>query len=639
MVRKLAALMALIMIFAMCGIAEEADVTPEPVPVLDVTAEPSEGPTAEPTVEVTEEPTQEPTADPTVEPTEEPTEEPTLEPTNEPTQEATIEPTAAPTVDPASEAWMNAGDGEFVWGTAADMIAGWQAGEIIYVLADRPVVVVDIALADVENIVFMPDPDKFGEDYRCVLSEDAPTDCVPPEDVENYIYIWVEEIPEETPEPTEKPTPAPTATPVPEMEIRVAADNYLPGQWSGEKVTFTLSGIPENAERFSYAVIAYDERFIILSGNTYTCDDEGESDLRFVILDGIGDVAARSQKYEPMLDLTPPSSIYVQMKEGSYKKYFVSAEDALSGVAEFSSDGGETWVKPNEDGMAAFKGKSGDVIPAGMILAKDNAGNISAYEMDFYIPEKTPSWDGGGSGGGGNEDETPHAPPAGEADLNPYNALELEISEKPMKNLIMGETELPLFVELDFAGEFEIPEDYEQLFTARLEKWGPEEEITQGEEGKFDTLVITPVHDENIADEYAYMFHFNGVVYRMLMNSGIDYLVFETGDGICAISTAGFTAGTEYTRMKSEGVSTKYMDYTVRLMGDGDMETPVEMVMEMEVTMPGSEEIYPLVDEITCGDGTMYYYDVQFGPAEMMEVPFGAWIMDGTHMDDMMVAP
>lgn len=653
MLRKLAALiLAAVMIFSVCGYAQEAgDVTPEPA--IEATAEPTVMPAAEPTAEITAQPTEAPTQEATAEPSEEPSKEPSAEPTSEvtaeptsevtatptdmptdaPTEEPTAGPTAAPTVDPACEAWFVDGEGTLVWGGAEEIFLMTQPGDIVYINSDVPVIIRDVTIEDIEQRVFLPDGEKFGEDFRCIYADEAPKGCVPPEDVESYVYIWVEEIPEETPEPTAKPT----ATPVPEMEIRVDAKDYEPGKWSNKAVTFTLSGIPENSERYAYAVIAYDERFIILSGNTYTCDDEGKSDLRFVILDGIGDVAARSVKYDPMLDLTGPNAIYVQMKEGSYKKYFVTAEDELSGISAYSNDGGETWKEPDEEGKAAFKGESGDVVPAGMILAKDGAGNVSAYEADFYLPEKMPPFYGGGGNGGGGEDETPHAPPAEETDLNPYNALELEISEEPMSALVMGETELPLTIELDYAGEFEIPEEHEAFFTARLEKWGPAEEDTEEEEP--DTLVISAVMDENIEGEYAYMFSFNGIVYRMLMNSGIDYLVFETQDGIAALSTAGFTAGTEFTRLKAEGVSTKYMDYAIRLAGDMDNETPVEMVMEMEVTLEGYEEIYPLVDEVACGDGTMYYYDVQVGPAEMMDVPFGAWVMDGTHMDDMGVTP
>ena len=37
-----------------------------------------------------------------------------------------------------------------------------------------------------------------------------------------------------------------------------------------------LSGIPEGARGSNYADVAYDERFIILSGHTYTSRDEAE---------------------------------------------------------------------------------------------------------------------------------------------------------------------------------------------------------------------------------------------------------------------------------------------------------------------------------------------------------------------------
>lgn len=662
MVRRIAALVtALAIIFVMCGFAEgdpgaipapaaenPADTAPESPaepteePPAETTPEPPAKPTEEPSAEATPEPptepTEEPPADITPEPPTEPTGEPPVETAPAPTEEPPARETPAPTLEP--EAWTESADGDVIEGTLDELVKQAREGDKIYMLSEKPVCVTDVPMEDMERLDILPDPEKFpGDRYVCRISDTAPAMAAALDISGEYIlYVWVEKLPNATAEPTEKPTP------VPELEIRVETQNYCPGKWSNETPVFTLSGIPEDSGRYAYAVIAYDERFIILSGNTYTAKDEGEYDLRFVILDGIGDVAAKSAKYTVQLDLTAPNGIYVQMKEGSNKKYEVSAEDALSGISEYSNDGGETWKAPNENGTAYFKGASGDVVPAGMILAKDGAGNIAAYEADFYLPGD--DYGGGGGGGGGIGDggsgTPPHAPPAEQTDLNPYNALELTLPEGPVSALTLGGVELPFTLALDSAADYEIPAGYQAMFTAKLAKWGPadaEAEAMDGEAGnadeEYDTLIISAEDDPAIIGEYAYTFAFNGVVYRMLQNSGIDYLVLQTKDGVAAISTAGFTAGTEYTRMKAEGVSTKKMDYSVLLAGDGLDETPVEMAMELSVDSETGVETYALVDEASCADGTMYYYDVQIGSIDMMQTPFGAWIMDGTAMDDM----
>ena len=155
--------------------------------------------------------------------------------------------------------------------------------------------------------------------------------------------------------------PPPTATPTanPEIQISVSVEGYVPGVWSNVKPVFTLSGIPEGDGKHAYAVVAYDERFIILSGSTFTAIDEGTYEVRFVILDGIGDVVSMSAKYALMLDYAAPTYISVQMDGDSYTDYLAFAEDSLSGIAGYSNDGGATWIAPDEDGGARFVGQIG----------------------------------------------------------------------------------------------------------------------------------------------------------------------------------------------------------------------------------------------------------------------------------------
>jgi hypothetical protein len=81
----------------------EATVTP--VSTSDLTAEPTEAPTAELTVEPSAQPTEAATAEPTVEPIAQPTEAPSAEPTVEPSAQPTETPSAEPTAEsPTPEA-------------------------------------------------------------------------------------------------------------------------------------------------------------------------------------------------------------------------------------------------------------------------------------------------------------------------------------------------------------------------------------------------------------------------------------------------------------------------------------------------------------------------------------------------------
>ena len=47
-----------------------------------------------------------------------------------------------------------------------------------------------------------------------------------------------------------------------------------------------------------------------------------------------------------------------------------------------------------------------------------------------------------------------------------------------------------------------------------------------------------------------------------------------------------------------------------------------ESIGEMVVETTVEEEVYPLTDDET---QPMYYYDLYYGPAELLDVAFGAW--------------
>ena len=216
-------------------------------------------------------------------------------------------------------------------------------------------------------------------------------------------------------------------------------------------------------------------------------------------------------------------------------------------------------------------------------------------------------------------------------DTTPYGEVQLILPEEPMHRLTLGGAPLALTLELDSAGGFEPPTPYEPKFTAALARWTDEglqpwqpHETEAGEDDAHaelnapDTLVLTAQIDPAIAGEYAYIWRFNGVVYRLLFNSGIEYVVLQVGDHVAAFPTAGFTAGTAYTDLKAAGISTRKFDYTIWMSGS----VLDAVIGEMAVETTVEEEVYPLTDDET---QPMYYYDLYYGPAELLGVAFGAW--------------
>ena len=100
-------------------------------------------------------------------------------------------------------------------------------------------------------------------------------------------------------------------------------------------------------------------------------------------------------------------------------------------------------------------------------------------------------------------------------------------------------------------------------------------------------------------------------MYKTLLSSGVQYLVLRVGDRVTALSTAGFTAGTAYNTLKSEGAASSEFAYSL-WMGDPDP------ALEMEVEARGERYL------LKAGEGDMYYYDVYTGDMDMLNAAFGA---------------
>lgn len=636
-----------------------AEQTPQSAETTEETPLPEDTPPAEtplpedtPVPEATNEPEQ--TAEP----------EPPAQQTQEPTQSDAPEATPEPEWD---EAWLYAGEEQtIVCGSLYDLVQGLEQETEVYLRTDEVICLEQVNVQRLLRAQLLLDTDYF-TDVRWVLcvSEDDPTVCEAPLafDPEAYadaapedqltVYVWaalrVEETasptPEETPNPEEtaEPTPEESASPAPgeTPALTVDAQDYAAGEWSGRLPVFHLSGIPEGAQGYAYAVVVYDRGITILSGDTYEPTEEGEYTVRLALLDEMGDVVSASESYQLKLDLTLPQLMVETDMETPYTMH-LTASDGGSGLAGFSLDGGETWQELPEEGVFTLTASEKTVIAAGMIQARDLAGNTAVWEEEVTL-EKISYGGGGGGGGGGGQKPAPHAPSTVKSDAN-YNAVGLKLSEEPMHTLVMEGEELELTLDVAAAEGLTIPEDYEAQFALSLDSWAQREVDEEGtetlvrDEEHPDVLILSVLIDAE-SERYTLEWTFNGAALRTLYNSGLNYLVLQAGDDWTVLPTENFLAGTRYAELKMNGVSTRRFDFTLRMEVDHTEKTDEERVAQQEAAHPnwlftdsctvsietrveGEAWSLPLGEE-----AEMYAENVFCGPADMLEVPYGEYTM------------
>ena len=625
--------------------AEPAEAPAEPT---EVPAEPTEAP-AEPT-EAPAEPTEAP-AEPTEAPAE-PTEAP-AEPTEAPAEPivAPAEPTEAPALPEDAEAWFER-DGVKLGGKLKDTIALLNGNEKLYLRARKPVRVKKAPLKRLSGIELLPDEEVFKGEYEALVFRDDPAKgaSVEPIDLKSFedckddetdtLYFWVRKV-DEAPEPTAAPTeaPKPTAAPV----LTVKAKRFEPATWLNRAPQFKLSGKPKD-DNWMYAAIIYDERVIPMSGNTYEPEREGVYTLRFALLDGIGDIVSASEQYTLWLDMTPPEQVDIQVDETADYTLYVTAADAMSGVQRVSLNGGKKWHDLADGETFTYTGQKARTFLPGDILVQDAAGNLYESAQEYTVekaePEEPPD-NGGGWGGGGGGDKKPaktHAAGDGEEKAE-YDAVALEVPEAPMKRLELGGEELALSLVLESAQGPDAPVGEDQLFTAALCHWdvpapvdadGEPRQPNPGDDpDALNTLLLSAQPDASLGDRFTYEWRFNGEVYRLLNNSGIQYVALKVGDDVAAFPTEGFTGGTKYTELKMLGVSTRKFDYTLAMkvnrdpayvsaMSDSDFSQACDLSIRAEV----ENMAYELSSST---NSIMYFYDVYLGPETMLKQPFGEY--------------
>ena len=262
-----------------------------------------------------------------------------------------------------------------------------------------------------------------------------------------------------------------------------------------------------------------------------------------------------------------------------------------------------------EDGSFVYTAPLTAQVAAGELMVRDAAGNCWQSAESYGVPGSMGGFGGGGFGGGsfsgggssGTTRTVSHSS-GSEEEATLYGAVALEVEEGDMFVLTLGGEELPLTLTLDY--DANDSEDAYSAFTAELAVWNGEE----GDED-CDTLILTASADA--ASPYAFRWDFTGDVYKTLLSSGVQYLVLRVGDRVTALSTAGFTAGTAYNTLKSEGAASSEFAYSL-WMGDPDP------ALEMEVEARGERYL------LEAGEGDMYYYDVYTGDMDMLNAAFGA---------------
>ena len=525
------------------------------------------------------------------------------------------------------DAWMkdpNAAEGEtkFIVGSLEDVLKQAAPGSVIYLQTPRVLEIEGYTVEQLEAFDIRPDDGMFSGGVVLISSSDPREEYDPDAPVGETVYVWVGE---------EGSWPPPAAV------LNVTSENYVASGWSNVAPVFQLSGIPEGSG-YTYAACINGETYETIPNGTYTFEQEGTATLYFLILDEEGWEVTRSQAYSVSLDFTPPQAVGLLDYPDAPGTCLIAATDALSGIAGFSVDGGETWVETNGEPVYLYAGEPGSVLAVGTVLARDMAGNISSNAEEYVFPEEAeptpePPHGGGGGGGGGID----HVPADEDETLAAYNGVELKLPDTPMHVLTMGEQELPLTLNVvggsttedfwfatddAFVGEFsrlgmeeaaptaEKPAEEEKKDTDK-EKTDPKHDATVGPAPNALILTAEKAYDPN-SGACVYEWKFNGEVYRQLANSGIEYLGLQAGDYMTALPTEGFTGGTVYTRMKMNGVATKEFEYTLRMIVTGEEEAPCSMELSVNV----GEETYQMTDD---EKQPMYYYDVLLASADKMD--------------------
>lgn len=487
-----------------------------------------------------------------------------------------------PPVATKKQAWMeDPNDGsKKLYGTLSGLISQAPSGSTINLLTDEA-----IALGGgaglLAGISLKPDPDTFSGQYTVKVSY-----------TQNGLQAQVVDL-------------SGAGGGTEDVELAVTSENYTAGEWANASTgnpVFSLTQIPETATGYGFAVIVNGGTPVRIEDSAFTASEEGQYELVFALLDDLDQIAAQLGPYAVAVDATPPVLLVNVSEEGMLT---ITVSDAVSETIYISLDGGASWreaaaLRSGGIGLEQILSKS---YAAGMIQAKDAAGNIAVYDQKITGMGGFGGFGGFGGSGGGDSRTVSHSS-SDDDSTTAYNAVDLTTDADEMSVLTLGGETLDLVITRAAADEsFEVVGD--AAFTVDLAAWNGEEDSA------YDTLVLSAITD-GADDEYAFLWDFSGSVYKKLSASGIDYLVLRVGERVTAISTAGFTGGARYNLLKANGVASKDFRYHV-LMGVPQPD------MKLNVDVDG--ETYSLTDDPA---SEMYYYDILAGGVDLMNRNFGA---------------
>ena len=152
----------------------------------------------------------------------------------------------------------------------------------------------------------------------------------------------------------------------------------------------------------------------------------------------------------------------------------------------------------------------------------------------------------------------------------------------------------------------------QQELTRVMRDWGEENWAAQIARVICDRRKTALVLTAQAGEENS-TWRFSGDVYKLLNNSGVDYLVFSTGEYMTALPTAGFTGGTQYGKLKASGVSTRKFEYTL-CQDEALRETTLSVQVEGETYLLEEDTAQP-----------MYRYDVLVGTTDLMKNPYESY--------------
>lgn len=592
--------------------------TPTPTPTASAQTPPSAGATPTPTPDGdADQATDGPSTDATPTPTPDGDAD---QATDAPSSGATPTPTPTSGETPLAQAgeglaWYR--DGEQKHYGALEELLRLTKGTI-YIASDELFTLTGEAALLAQEADITLDADVFPEEenYILYISDVGPDG----ETQEDTIYLWAGKEEDAPPEPTASAEPEPTDPVEVEAELLVVPEMYRAGAWSATVPSFTLSVVPDTLTGYTFAVSVDDGEAQAVEG-PYTFSTEGQHTLVFYLIDASGAQAARSTTYTVWLDTAAPEAqAQFDLQTGALT---VTATDAISGVDAISLDGGKTWqtMTAAEDGSFVYSAPLTAQVAAGELMVRDAAGNCWQSAESYGVPGGMGGDFGGmgsmgggfggsfsgGSGGSSGTTRTVSHSSGSEEETTAYGAVALEVEDTSMFALALGGETLPLTLTLDYEAGGD--GNTAAAFTAELTVWNGEE----GDED-CDTLILT-APDNGAESPYAYRWDFTGDVYKTLFNSGVQYLVLRVGDHVTALSTAGFTAGTAYNALKSEGAASSEFAYSL-WMGEPDPE------LEMEVEARGARYL------LNAGEGDMYYYDVYTGDMDMLSAAFGATVQE-----------